>query len=138
MRVFVILLAVGLAAGAIWWLYAEREPAERTRISRGEVEDPGVEEYMGIKYGTLTVQVRGPDLKPILGARVGWDSPEGPRLHSTDIDGRRTMTDVPLGPIQVLVQAQGFAPMKRDARIEAGVPEELSFVLAPESAGRPR
>lgn len=138
MRLVAILLALALAGGAVLWLYDEREPVQETRVSRGDVEDPGVEEYMGIKYGTLTVQVRGPDLKPIYNARVGWDTPEGPRLYYTDIDGRRTMTDVPLGPIKVVVQANGFAPMKRDARIEAGVPEELSFVLLTAPAPGPR
>jgi hypothetical protein len=134
-RAFVLLLAAGLAAGALWWLYAERDPVGRTQVTRGDVEDPGVQGYMGLKYGTLTVQVKGPDLKPVMGARVGWDSPEGPHLYYTDIDGRRTMTDVPLGPIKVVVVAQGFERIVRDARIEAGVPEELSFILPAPTAG---
>src|SRR5262245_57932807 len=128
MRWLVVLLAVGIAAGAIWWLYAERVPTEPTSVSREGVEDPGQQDYMRLRYGTLAVSVRGPDQKPILGAQVGWDTPQGPRLYYTDIDGRRTLTDVPLGPVKVVVRARGFLSMQRDARIEAGVPEELTFV----------
>lgn len=132
MRWMGVLLAVGIAAGAIWWLYAEHKPTERTTVSREGVEDPGAEDYLKLRYGTLAVTVRGPDQKPLLGAQVGWDTPAGPRLYYTDIDGRRTLTDVPLGPIKVVVQARGYVGVQRDARIEAGVPEELTVTLAPE------
>jgi hypothetical protein len=135
MRWFVLFLAVGIAAGAVWWLYAERAPTEPASVTREGVEDPGAEDYLKLRYGTLAVSVRGPDQKPVLGAQVGWDTPQGPRLYYTDVDGRRTLTDVPLGAIQVVVHARGFVSAKRDARIEAGVPEELTFVLSPEPAG---
>lgn len=132
MRWMVVLLAVGIAAGAIWWLYAERKPAEPTTVTREGVEDPGADGYLRLRYGTLAVIVTGPDRQPVRGAQVGWDTPAGPRLYYTDVDGRRTLTDVPLGPIKVLVKARGYVSVERDARLEAGVPEELTVVLSPE------
>jgi hypothetical protein len=133
-RWVMLVLALAAAAAATWWLYAERRPAEQTTLSRAGVEDPGNEPYMRLKYGTLTVQVRGPDLKPVLGAQVGWETAEGPRLYYTDMEGRRTLTDVPLGSVRVVAQARGFKRELRDTRIEAGLPEELTFILSPAPA----
>jgi hypothetical protein len=135
-RWLLMLLAVGMAGVSIWLLFGQREKPRGTSIGTETTEE--LPAYLKLKRGTLTVRVRGPDGKPPPLAEVGYEAHPKPLFYGTLDDGSRTLNDVPLGEITVLVQAPGFEPTRRRTRVEAGVTEEMSVILTPLPADRPR
>jgi len=123
-------LSVALG-GTLWLLFGQgKAPPEPLRHDEIEVA-PDVPAWMRLKNGTLTIGVRGSDGHVPTGAQVGFETLRGPRLYYVDPEGLRTLTDVPLGDVVVVAEAPGFERLKRQTRVEPGVPGELKIVLQP-------
>src|SRR5688572_4486007 len=125
-----------MAGASFWLLFAPREkPRDASHVSADAEDMPA---YLKHKYGTLTVRVQGPGGGRVPLAEVGYERPPKTMLYGTQDDGTRTLNDVPLGEITVVVQAPGFQTVRRPVRIEAGVPEELTVILTPLPDGATR
>src|SRR5262245_7717538 len=109
-------MALGLAAGCVWLLFGNREPPSRVELEQSR-DDPTRKPWMSLKSGTLTVRVRTPDGSTPAFAQVGYDTTREPRLYYTDALGVKTLGDVPLGELTVVVQAPGFDTERRRTRI---------------------
>lgn len=138
MRWSLVVIALAMAAGVAWLLFGE--PLQRPRVALSEARDgdPTLKPWMGLKSGTLTVRVRTPDGRPPPGAQIGYEAGREPRLYYTTDDGSRTLGDVPLGDLTVVVVAPGYETVRRRTRVEAGVTEELTVILTPAHEAPPR
>lgn len=125
-----LLLAVAMAGLSFWLLSGPREAPQVADVGSGTAED--LPPHLTLKFGTLTVRVRGPDGRAVPLAQVGYERQGKALLYGVTDDGSRTLTDVPLGEMTVLVEAPGYQPARRPTRIEAGLPEEITVVLTPE------
>lgn len=137
MRILVALMGLLAVVGtALLLLRAGEAPEAPAPLPPSTVEgDPGAPAWMKLRYGTLTFRLRAPDGSVPPGAQVGYETPRGPRLYYVNPEGVRTLTDVPLGELTLVAQAPGFEPLKRAARLEAGVTEEVLMVLTPAPLG---
>lgn len=136
MRWILPLAALLALATTLWLVYAPRPAPSETLAGgppAGEPEEarglPGDPAWARLRSGTLHVRVRTPAGTVPLGTQVGYATPRGPRLYYVDADGLRTLADVPLGEVLVLVQAPGHDPVERRTRVEAGVIGEMQFEL---------
>ena len=120
MRWLTVVMALALAAGCVWLLFGSRDVPSRVELGENQ-DDPTRKPWMSLKSGTLTVRVRAPDGSAPAFAQVGYDTTREPRLYYTDAQGLKTLGDVPLGDLTVVVQAPGFNTERRRTRIEAGV-----------------
>lgn len=138
MRGGALFLMAMLGALVVWWLVHAGDASKgREPVPLGSDEadlPPG----MVVKTGTLTYRVRAPDGSVPPGALVGYETGRGPRLVPVNPEGVRTLTDVPLGNLMLLAQAPGYDLLRRSARIEPGITEELVLVLTPAPLGPTR
>lgn len=140
MRWILLLAALLALAGTLWLLAApSRPPGEDLPEGSQAPTAPaaGDPAWTRLKTGTLHVRVLARDGTVPLGTQVGFATPQGPRLYYVDGEGLRTLGDIPLGDVTVLVRAPGREPLERRTRVEAGVVGEMRFELPP-AAGTAR
>lgn len=134
MRWLLVVLALAMTGAVAWLLFSDPAPPPRVALREPRDDDPTRKPWMGLKSGTLTVRVRTPDGRPPPGAQVGYEAGREPRLYYTTDEGVRTLGDVPLGDLTVVVVAPGYETVRRRTRVEAGVTEELTVILTASSA----
>lgn len=138
MRWILLLAALLALATSLWLLRPAARPAGEALVGPATppppVQGPGEPAWARLKTGTLHVLVRARDGSVPLGTQVGFATPRGPRLYYVDGDGQRTLSDLPLGDVSVVVQAPGHPPQERRTRVEAGVVGQMVFELGPPPA----
>lgn len=80
------------------------------------------------RLGTLTGKVLDPDGNPVNLAEVTLVASD--RYTLTDTKGGFRFTDVPIGVIEILVRAPGYADRSAEVMVRAGAPLEASVTLA--------
>lgn len=82
--------------------------------------------------GILDLVVENPSGKPISCYRVTCPgSGRQPHFQGRDSSGRSIFDRLPLGPVTILVSAQGFEDQKIPAFLEPGRPLELKIIMTP-------
>ncbi|MFM8980482.1 MAG: hypothetical protein ACKOSS_08475 [Planctomycetia bacterium] len=138
---WILLLAALLALAVTLWVLAApgpasppEEPADPAEAAAAAAREAGDPAWTRLKTGTRHVRVLARDGTVPLGTQVGFATPQGPRLYYVDGEGLRTLGDIPLGDVTVLVRAPGRDPLERRTRVEAGVVAEMRFELPPAAA----
>ena len=133
-----LVLLLGLTVGGGLWLLFGRDaaaPPGGPATAGSDDEEQSVPAYLRLKSGTLTLRVVATDGTVPALAQAGYETPQGNRLYMMDDEGKKTLTDAPLGNLVILAKAPGFADARRAARIEAGVAEEVAILMTRLPAG---
>jgi iron complex outermembrane receptor protein len=78
---------------------------------------PAVAQQTGAISGTLTDNVSG---QPVASATVLVDAPGVTRQGKSGVDGKFTLSDIPLGAFHLIVRADGYVPSRREVTVTAG------------------
>lgn len=125
-------LTIAVVAGAL--LFGGTAPSDPEEILPGP--DPDEQElrdnpHLLVKTGTLVIRARAADGTVPFGTEVGYDTRKGPKLYYAGEDGVRRLADAPLGPIEIIVRAEGYEEVRQRRELIAGVPMEVILVLKP-------
>lgn len=146
MRPVLIIALVAVLGVGVWALLGgfdqpqTDDTDESTDVSETAEEAAEREREMarfGLKTGTLAVQVRTVDGKRPLLAEVGYLQPNGKPRWLVAQEGRRVITDAPLGSLTCVARAPGYGMAKQGCEVVQGVRADVILVLSPET-GAPK
>lgn len=138
MRFVGLTLLIVLLGTGIWALLGgfDKPPAADPAPADAEgetAEEAAARERLmarfGRKTGTLGIEVRIADgTKPMM-AEVGYLQPNGKPRWLTAQNGRRVITDAPLGSLQVVARAPGYDRAEQGCELVQGVRADVIVIL---------
>lgn len=132
-----LLLTAVLGLG-LWFLLGgfdrkepDADPPETPSAAETDPERERMEKRFGLKTGTLAVEVRTIDGKRPMLAEVGYLLPGGEPRWLGAAEGRRVITDAPLGMLTAVARAPGYAVAEQPCQVVAGVRSDVVITLRP-------
>jgi hypothetical protein len=126
LAVFVTLLL----AGALWLLLGSGDSSPEVAWAPNPAELER-ERFPHLTRGkeVLTLQAKTPSGEVPDGTEVGYRVGDGYRWRYADKQGRQTFTDAPIGTLEVMARAPGFADTKGTVVVIAGLAAERLLLL---------
>lgn len=138
MRVVGLTLLIVLLGTGIWALLGgfDKPPADdpvATDPDGETAEEAAARERMMARFsrktGTLGIEVRTADGSKPMMAEVGYLQPNGKPRWLTAQNGRRVITDAPLGSLRVVARAPGYDRTEQGCELVQGVRADVILIL---------
>jgi hypothetical protein len=128
-----VFVALCLAGGLAFLLLAT-EPVGDEGVPAFDLHERELAEnpHLLLKEGVLTIRVLTAEQTVPTGAEVGYRHDGKLRLVYARERGEREFSDAPLGRIEVVARAPGYAEATRVVEMVPGVPEVAVLTLEPE------
>lgn len=139
----VLVLALATALG-LAFLLLRATPSDDEPLSPWEADPGGAEPppdpaqaeldanpHLRIRTGNLMIRAHAPDGSVPDGTEVGYVHRGRLRLLYAGPDGRRLFADAPLGEVEIVARAPGYAETRSVRRLSAGVAAEVRLLLTP-------